>query len=170
MTYKLILGAGLVAAALSFGTGAFAQDKVSQKFLKDAIDGNYAEVQMGQLAQKNGASDGVRDFGKILEKDHTDANKKAIDAANAMGVTPPTGPNSRQKASYDRMSKMSGAKFDAAFVKDMIADHKKDIREYDREAKKTDAAGSYAKETLPTLHKHLDTAQSLSGAATTGAR
>jgi hypothetical protein len=35
------------------------------------------------------------------------------------------------------------------------------VRDYDKEAKKNDAAGRYAKETLPTLHKHLETAQSL---------
>jgi putative membrane protein len=85
-------------------------------------------------------------------------------------VTPPTAPNSKQKADYDRMSKLSGAKFDQEFIKHMVADHKKDIRDYDKEAKKNDAVGSYAKETLPTLHKHLETAQSLAGAATTGKR
>jgi hypothetical protein len=49
----------------------------------------------------------------------------------------------------------------------MVADHKKDIKAYEKEAKKNDAAGAYAKETLPTLKKHLETAQSLSGGATT---
>ena len=169
MKYKSIVAASL-AAALCFGSSAFAQDKASQKFIKEAIEGNFAEVQMGQLAQKNANSDGVRNFGQMLEKDHTDANKKASESANALGVTPPSGPNSRQEADYDRMSKMSGAKFDAQFVKHMIADHKKDIKEYEKEAKKDDAVGAYAKETLPTLHKHLDTAQSLSSAAKTSSR
>jgi hypothetical protein len=39
-----------------------------------------------------------------------------------------------------------------------------------RRAKTSDAAGAYAKEALPTLHKHLEAAQSLIGAATTGKR
>jgi putative membrane protein len=68
------------------------------------------------------------------------------------------------------MSKLSGATFDREFVKHMVDDHKKDIKEYEKEAKADDAAGAYAKETLPTLRKHLDTAQSLSSAATTGRR
>jgi putative membrane protein len=59
------------------------------------------------------------------------------------------------------MSKLSGAKFDIEFARHMVGDHKKDISEYDKEAKKSDAAGAYAKETLPTLRKHLETAQSL---------
>src|SRR5437868_13752128 len=150
MTMKLMLGASL-AAALLYGAPSFAQDKASQKFLKEAIEGNLAEVQMGQLAQKNGNSDGVRSFGQMLEKDHSDANQKATTAANSLGVTPPSAPNSKQKAMYDRMSKLSGANFDRQFTKHMVNDHKKDIKAYEKEAKKSDAAGAYAKEALPTL-------------------
>jgi putative membrane protein len=43
----------------------------------------------------------------------------------------------------------------------MVKDHKKDIAAYTKASKKTDAAGQYAKSTLPTLQKHLETAQSL---------
>jgi putative membrane protein len=172
-TMKLMLGASL-AAALLYGSPSFAQDKTSdkasQKFITEAIEGNLAEIQMGQLAQKNGNSDGVRSFGKMLEQDHSAANRKAIDVAKSMGVTPPTKPTSKQKQAYDRMSKMTGAKFDEQFAKDSVADHRKDIREFEKESKKNDAAGNFAKETLPTLQKHLDTAQSLTGSTTTGKR
>ena len=37
----------------------------------------------------------------------------------------------------------------------MVADHKSDIMAFEKESTKNDAAGSYAKETLPTLRKHL---------------
>lgn len=169
MTMKFMTAAAL-AATLMLGSSAFAQEQASQKFLKQAIEGNLAEVQMGELAQKNGNSDGVRSFGQMLQKDHSAANQKATAAANKLGMSPPTAPNSQQKAKYDRMSKLSGAKFDQAFMKDMVADHKKDIKEYEAAAKNKDAAGSYASEALPTLRKHLDTAQSLSSGATTGKR
>jgi putative membrane protein len=36
---------------------------------------------MGDLAQKNGQSDGVKSFGKMLSTDHAAANLKAIAAA-----------------------------------------------------------------------------------------
>src|SRR5947199_1257733 len=60
-------------AGLIVSSHAFAQNKASQKFLKEAMEGNPAEVQMGQLAQKNGGSDRVRSFGQMLQKDHSDA-------------------------------------------------------------------------------------------------
>ena len=143
---------------------SLAQDRASQKFLKEAIEGNFAEVQMGQLAQKQGNSDGVRSFGQMLEKDHSEANKKAVVVANSLGMTPPTEPSKKQKADYDKMSKMSGAQFDKAFAAHMVADHKKDVKEYERASKLKDAAGPYAAETVPVLRKHLDAAQALNSA------
>jgi putative membrane protein len=167
---KLILGAGL-AGALVVSSASLAQDKADQKFLKDAMEGNLAEVKMGELAQKNGGSDGVRSFGEMLQQDHSAANEKAESVAQSAGMTPPTEPNRKQKADYDKLSKLSGDKFDREFVNHMVMDHKKDIREYERAAKKkNDPTGDYADETLPTLRKHLDTAQSLMGNVGSGKR
>jgi len=168
MKMKLFAGVALAAALLANGS-AWAQDKGSQTFLKEAIEGNLAEVQMGQLAQKNGMSRAVKDFGQMLVKDHSDANSKATSAANALKVTPPTAPNSKQKADYDKMSKMTGAQFDKEFAQHMVKDHQDDIKAYEKEASKNDDAGKYAKDALPTLRKHLQAAQSL-GSSTTGQR
>jgi len=154
-----ILFAGIVAATLASGS-AFAQ--ADQKFVTDAIEGNLAEVQMGQLAQTNGASQGVKDFGRMLVTDHGQANTKATSVASSLKVTPPTGPNAKQKKDYDKMSKLNGAAFDRAFAAHMVADHKKDIAAYQKASKsKNQAVAGYASETLPTLQKHLETAQSL---------
>ena len=43
----------------------------------------------------------------------------------------------------------------------MVADHQKDIAEYKKEAKQSDAAGEYANGQLPVLQEHLDKAKSL---------
>ena len=87
-----MLFAAMFAATLASGS-AFAQ--ADQKFIKEAIEGNLAEVQMGQLAQKNGASQGVKDFGRMLETDHDQANTKATSVASALNVTTPTEPNAK---------------------------------------------------------------------------
>jgi putative membrane protein len=154
---QLLLGTLL---ALSTCT-ASAKDKLSEAFLKNAIEGNYAEVSMGDLAQKNGQSDGVKSFGKMLSTDHAAANQKATDAAKSIGMDAPSGPSAKQKADYDKMSKTSGTEFDKMFATHMIADHKKDIAEYKKASKMKDAAGEYASGEIDTLQKHLDTAESL---------
>ncbi|WP_235983987.1 DUF4142 domain-containing protein [Bradyrhizobium australiense] len=147
--------------AIFLASSAYAAEKPSQTFLKKAIEGNYAEVEMGKLAQQKGQKDNVSKFGQMLMDDHTAANQKAIDAAKSMGMTPPDGPNAKQKADYDKMSKMSGAQFDRDFATHMIADHQKDIAEYKKEAKQADAAGEYARGQLDVLQKHLEAAKSL---------
>src|SRR3954454_15850075 len=89
--------------ALMISSAAVAAEKQSQTFLKKAIEGNYAEVEMGKLAQQNGQSDEVKKFGQMLSNDHSAANQKAMDAAKAIGMTPPDGPNAKQKADYEKM-------------------------------------------------------------------
>jgi putative membrane protein len=66
---------------------------------------------------------------------------------------------------HARLAKLSGAAFDRKFASEMVKDHKKEIAEYQRAAKKQgDPAGTYASETLPILQKHLENAQALTKA------
>lgn len=143
---------------MSFAYGA---DKTAESFIKQGIEGNSAEVEMGKLARSNGHSDAVKSYGQMLVTDHSAANDKAMEAAESLGVTVPTGPNKKQQVDHDMMAKMNGAAFDKAFAKDMVKDHKKDIAEYKKQSSKSDAAGSYAKDSLPILQKHLQGAESL---------
>ena len=76
-------------------------------------------------------------------------------------MNPPSGPNAKQKADYDKISKMSGPAFDKMFAAHMVADHQKDIADYKKAAKNKDTAGEYATGQIDTLQKHLDTAKSL---------
>lgn len=152
--------------AAFLASSACAAEKPSQVFLKKAIEGNYAEVEMGKLAQQNGQNENVKKFGQTLIDDHSAANQKAMDVAKSMGVTPPEGPNAKQKADYEKMSKMSGAQFDHDFAVHMVANHEKDIAEYKKEAKQADAAGEYAKGQIDVLQKHLQTSKSLSTSKT----
>ena len=156
----LIVAAGLAVALIS--SPASAQSSADKRFIKEAIQGNLAEVQMGQLAQKNGGSDEVKNFGKMLESDHGQANTKANQVAAELKVTPPTEPSSKQKHAYDRAAKLNGANFDREFARHMIIDHKEDIAKYQKASKSRDAAlAGFASESLPTLQKHLKAAESI---------
>jgi putative membrane protein len=173
MRISTCLPAAVLPALLTTGlvTGlAFAQDQLAKAFLTEAIEGNLAEVQMGQLAQKQATTLAIRSYGQMLEQEHTVANQKARAAANAMQVTPPTQPNSKQKADYDRLSQLLGTSFDEQFADHTVMDHKEDIQKYEKAASMNNAAGTYAKEALPTLRKHLQNAESLKSATTGSVR
>jgi putative membrane protein len=141
---------------------ALAADTKADAFMQKAIEGNLAEIKVGQLAQQKGDSEGVRHFGTVLEQDHSQANQQAMTAASSMGVAPPAEPSPKEQKEYQKLASLSGKKFDKTFTKDMIKDHKKDIAEYKKEAKSSNGpAASYAEQSLPVLHKHLQLAESL---------
>jgi putative membrane protein len=161
MNAKLITFAGAVCALLS-GAPLWAADTQGEHFLKESIQGNLAEVQVGDLAQQKGASQGVKDFGATLAKDHAAANDKAKQAAQSMGATLPSEPSVKQKTVYQELSALNGEQFDRHFIDSMVKDHREDIAKYQKEAQSgSGPAAGYAKEILPDLRKHLQIAERL---------
>jgi putative membrane protein len=155
------LGIALLAANIATAAPKDQLSRKDQHFVTEAIQGDLAEIKMGQLAQQNGQSDQVKQFGKTLEQDHSDHLQKAQQIAQQNGMRVPNEPTAKQQANYKHMSSMSGAKFHSAFAKDMVQDHEKDIGKYDKEASSGSALSDFAKQTLPVLKKHLQMAESI---------
>lgn len=151
----------IIAIALS-GAAVAATSQADQAFVKQAIQADLSEVSAGQLAQTNGQSPEVKNFGKMLETEHGQDLIKARQVATQLGVNPPANVNDDQQALFDKLTGLKGAEFDKEFTQAMIEDHKKDIVKFQTQAKQTGPAADYAKQTLPALQKHLQTAQSIS--------
>lgn len=150
------------AVLLVLVTAALAADKLSQVFIRDAIQRNLADIQMGQLAQDKAESADVKSYGQMLVTDQSASNEQAEKVAEQIGVEVPTETSINQKALYDQMSKLSGPAFDRAFIKAMIADNKMNIPRFQNEAKKKgDPVAGFANQTLPILEKQLEAAQKL---------
>lgn len=172
MKNDLIIAVVLATALALAGTSADAQiknapagtmAKADQTFMNDAIEGDLAEIKVGKLAQQKGQSQGVKEFGQMLEQDHGQHLQKAKQTAEQLGLTAPSEPNAKQQATYQQLDKLSGADFDRQFAKDMVADHKEDISKYQKQTKSRGPLGDFAQQTIPTLQKHLQTAESLNG-------
>ena len=95
--------------------------------------------------------------------DHTKANTELQTVASGKGVTPPADIDKSHKSDADKLSKKSGADFDKAYMKAMVADHKKTVSLFEKESKSGKDAGlqAFAGKTLPTLQEHLKKAQSV---------
>jgi putative membrane protein len=139
-----------------------AADHATQ-FLTDVIQTNNAEIKFGQAAQDMGSTQAVRDFGKMLVDDHTKANDQASQIAKAMNVAVPTSIKPEDMNEYNMVTGMKGADFDKDFASAMVKGHQKAVDMFQQEADSGDPAQvtDFAKQTLPTLKKHLETAQSL---------
>ena len=135
------------------------QDK---KFIEDAAKGGMKEVQMGKMGLDKGSGDGLKRFSQKLVDDHSAANQELKGLASKKGVTLPADDGTTGMGSM-MMSKKTGMDFDKAFAAAMVDDHKKDIAEFEKEAKmgSDPDVKSWASKTLPTLKAHLAAAQAL---------
>ena len=66
--------------------------------------------------------------------DHSKAGDDLKSLASQKNVTLPTDMDAKSKATYDRLSKLNGAAFDKAYMRDMVSDHRKDVAEFKKEA------------------------------------
>lgn len=134
-------------------------------FATKAADGGMMEVELGQIAQQNAKSQRVKDFGSMMVTDHSKANDELKSLAAANSVTLPATLSPGHKQHVDMMKKMTGTDFDKHYMDMMVNDHKGDIGEFQKEANSqtNDAFKSFAAKTLPTLQKHLDSAQAIYG-------
>lgn len=151
-------------ASLAFAAGAMAAEALSHrdvKFVQEAAEGGLAEVQLGQLAQQKAVHAEVQDFAKKMVDDHTKANEKLKSIAQENGVQLPDRLNRKHQKLLDELQKLTGGDFDREYMEHMVRDHKKDVKDFRKEAKSKDdsAVKTFAANTLPVLEGHLLDAQ-----------
>jgi putative membrane protein len=130
-------------------------------FITKAAQGGQAEVELGTLATQRASNDKVKEFGQKMVDDHTQAGNELKSIATSKGVNFPDGIDSKSRATKTRLSRLHGAAFDRAYMQDMVADHKEDIAEFQREADSGSDPDvkAFAAKTLPTLQQHFEMAQ-----------
>jgi putative membrane protein len=142
-------------------TGTTNLSRGDRKFIDEAAKGGMAEVQLGKLAAEKAESPQVKQFGQRMVDDHTKANSQLQQLASTKNVTLPQDIDRSHQHEYDRLQKLSGAQFDREYMKHMVSDHKKDVKEFQKTAKsaKDPDVKNFAQTTLPTLEDHLRQAQ-----------
>jgi putative membrane protein len=132
-------------------------------FLRNAAEGNIAEVKLGKLAEEKGQSEEVKKFGKRMVEDHGKAEEELKQIGSRERINLPTDWSRKHAETYDRLAKLSGPAFDKAYARDMVQDHEQDINEYKRATStaKNSSLKQYAQETLPTLESHLQEAKQM---------
>lgn len=155
-----LAAAGLIGAGAS-AAGAAQLSRQDQNFLKEAAQGNLAEIQAGQLAQQRGTSQAVKQLGQTLATDHQEMNQKLEQFAQQNNVTLPTSPTSAHQTQMNSLEKLQGRNFDHSFARDEVSDHEKDIAKFQKEAKSTHdpAMRQMIESSIPVLQKHLSMAR-----------
>jgi putative membrane protein len=131
-------------------------------FVDNASAKGLAEIQTSQLALEKSHSEEVKSFAQMMIKDHTDANQKLAEVAKVLQV-----PLAREIELMDRAKNMilqyRDASFDKAYVNNQVAAHEAVITLFQDEVRtsQTPALTAFAKDTLPTLQRHLEMAKQL---------
>jgi putative membrane protein len=130
-------------------------------FVVNTANANMTEIQLGQLAQQKGMMKDVKDYGAMMEKDHTAAGDKLKALAAQKNITLPSSISPEMQKNVDDLQKKSGKDFDKAYISMMVDDHKKVISQFEDESKKGSDADirAFADSTLHTLRNHLQEAE-----------
>jgi putative membrane protein len=170
---NLIIGrVALAAAAMSLALNvSAAADKMSADkdvrpdaaFVKDAGQDGHAEVELGKLAQKNGSSPAVKEFGQRMVTDHSKAGAELAIIAKKLGITPPSAPSDKHIAELKKLAAHKGDKFDDEYAQLMVDAHQTAVTLFQKEAKQGEAKElrDFAAKTLPMLEEHLKMAREL---------
>ena len=130
-------------------------------FAKKAAEGGLAEVELGRLAADKASSERVKQFAQKMVDDHSKANEDLKEAAKKENIDLPSSLDKKDQAEVDKLSKLSGAAFDKAYMSAMVKDHEKDVSEFRKAARSggSSEVKSFAQNTLPTLEEHLKLAR-----------
>lgn len=132
-------------------------------FMVNAASGGMLEVQLGQLAQTHSRNQRVKDFGAMMIKDHGESGEKLKALATSKNITLPDSISNRQQKQKERLQKKNGAAFDEAYINMMADDHKKDLREFEKQA--SDGTNpdikAFASDNIKMLQMHLDSATNI---------
>jgi len=159
----LVAVALVVTSALTALAAQGALSRGDKKFASEAAAGGLMEVQLGQLAQQNGDSADVKQFGQRMVTDHGKANDELKTLAQQKNLTLPTELKGKHKSEHEKLSKITGANFDHMYMGLMVKDHVKDVADFRKAVKnvKDPDLNAWAAKTLPVLEQHLQQAREI---------
>ena len=152
-------------------SAAFAGDKEgvphsSDRFLKSAAHGGNAEVSLAKLALQKASNPDIQDFAKTMIADHEAAHTELMSLAKPMKVVLPTKIGARRDGIERKLRKLNDRDraFDRGYIEQVIEDHDKAIKLYEKEAAHgTDTTvKAWAAAALPKLKEHRNMAATLS--------
>lgn len=140
------------------------------RFVRKALAGDMAEVQLGQLALQKGSSPEVKQFAQKMIDDHTKLSDNMKPVAEKLGVSAPTKLDKKAQRTREKLDALSGTAFDHAYMKDMVKDHKQDLQSFKQEAASTQdpAVKTAADQGAQVISAHLQEAEQIASQQTAG--
>jgi putative membrane protein len=100
-----------------------------KEFITKAAEGGMLEVTLGAEAARKASMPDVKTLGDRMVTDHSKVNDELKQLAAKKGVTLPTEMDKEHKSDADKLTKLSGTKFEREYADFMVDDHEKDVKE-----------------------------------------
>jgi putative membrane protein len=133
-----------------------------RKFIVDVAQSGLHEVKLAMLGAEHGANNDLRVYAQKVLDDHTLSNTEVEALARLKGIAFPDPTKTDDPA--ERLSRLTGIEFDREFIRQEIADHQKNLAEFQKEDQSVGAdpdIRNFAHTVLPKVRAHLDQAKAL---------
>jgi putative membrane protein len=112
--------------------------KPDMTFIREALQDNLLEIRMGQMAEKKSNDAAVKQYAQRVISDHNIMQNQWIALAARNGTTlRPGGLGPRHRAKADRLEKLSGRKFDRAYMTTEVQSHQDYVEYFSKEGRAT---------------------------------
>jgi putative membrane protein len=130
---------------------------LDQSFVQSVLESDAAEVQLGQLAQQKSQSDDVKKFGERMVENRTRLDQQLKPIADKLSVRKPKEPTKKDRQLIARLEALSGPQFDEEYIKAVVKDHQRDVKDFNTEAESAQdpALQQTAKQDANVLAQHL---------------
>jgi putative membrane protein len=128
-------------------------------FMVEAAGINLEEIELGKLAEKQGTAADVKELGRMMVEQHTNAYEDLKKLADTKSVIIPSTPTEEAIEVYKKLAEeKKGKDFDKKYCSMMVAGHENAIKKFETCSEKCGDADvkAWATKMLPTLKIHLE--------------
>ncbi|HEX8425845.1 DUF4142 domain-containing protein [Hymenobacter sp.] len=132
------------------------QLKYDSEFAVAAASANMLEVSLGKLAQQKAIELEVKEWGKKMNQEHSEAGTKLEAIASRNSIALPTMMSPEDRATYDDIDDRKYLGFDKKYLRDLKALHQRTVKRYAEATTKlaNPELLAYVTEMLPILRAH----------------
>src|SRR4051812_45897325 len=134
---KTLIATALMIAATGFAHAQTAPGPNDAQIAHIVVTANQVDIDAGKLAEGKAQAKEVKAFGKQMVTDHSGVNQQATELAKKLKVTPEDNPTSQSLSSggagnIKKLSALSGAAFDKAYVDQEVTYHEQVLDAIDK--------------------------------------
>ena len=127
-------------------------------FVADAIEEKYAKIKLAELASIKSSNKEVQEVAQQLVNDQSESLAALQNLASKKGITFPVEEGEEARKKVNELSKQQAPDFDKKWCDEIVAQHEKEIREFElmRDKSKDPELKEIITNDLKELRTHLD--------------